>query len=151
MKVHEGLITIVELWIDGCDPSNARRIPLIFCPLVICDVEFKLCHDTLDRRKCSHLGQADICKDTMNDEVSRLTPFITAKRFLMKLKLLCMNGRIGPFDRANLVDRLILVIDNDEFIPVGILDCLHPMSMQDARCHFVLCRACIDETELEDF
>lgn len=150
-KLDLSLLAIVVRGVNRGEPSNSCGVPVIFSPLMIGDVEFKFSHNTLDCWVRSDLAQAEVGEDSMNDEESCRATLSAAKRFLMELELLGVNGGICPLQHAHGFHILLLVVDNDYFRAIRILHRMHPMSVDDARCHFVLCRASIDETELKYF
>jgi hypothetical protein len=49
----------------------------------------------------------------VNNEIGGLATFITPKGFLMELELLSMNRRIRPFNPADCLNNLVLVIKNN--------------------------------------
>ncbi len=102
---------------------------MIFVPLMISNVEFEFLHDSLDGVESAHLAQACSGKDSVDNEVGGLATFSSAERFLMELKLLGVNCRICPFDRAHSFDILVFIVDYDYFVAISFLNCLHPMGM----------------------
>jgi hypothetical protein len=86
-----GLLAIVIGWINCGDPSNACSIPVIFGPLMVCDIEFELLHNTLDGMVGSDLAQAYVGEDSMNYEERCRASFGTSESFLMELELFCVD------------------------------------------------------------
>ena len=114
-KLNLGLLSIVVCGIDRGYPSDSRCVPVIFCPLMIRDVELELSHDFLDCMMRSDLAQAEVGEDTMNNKEGCRATLGASERFLMDFKLLCVDRWIYPLQRAHGFHILILVIDNDYF------------------------------------
>jgi hypothetical protein len=87
----------------------------------------------------------------MNDEECRRASFGVSKRFLMKFKLLGVDGGVCPLQCAQGFHILVLIHNNDNVSAKCFLHHLHPMSMNDTGCHFEYCQSSIDKTELEYF
>jgi hypothetical protein len=116
---------------------------------MIRDVELELSRNSLNCMMRSDLAQAEVGENAMNNEEGCRATLGASECFLMEFELLCVDRRICPLQRPHGFHILILVIDNDYFRAKRVLHRLHPMSMNDTGCHFMLCQASIDKTELK--
>ena len=124
------MLSVVERRVNHGDPSNSRGVPIIFCPLMISDVELEFSHKTLDCMMRSDLAQAEVGEDLINNEESCRAALGTAECYLMEFELLGVDRRICPLQRAHDFHVLILVIDNDCSRAKRVLHRLHPLSVK---------------------
>jgi hypothetical protein len=117
---------------------------------MIRNVKLVVFQNTLDSVEGPNLAQTYVSEDSMDNEKGCWTTFILAERFLMKLKLFSMNIWISPLKCTDSFHLLVFVVNDDYVCAKGFLNRLHPMSMNDKRCHFAFCWTVIDKTELED-
>jgi hypothetical protein len=72
--------------------------------------------------------------------------------FLMHDELALVDQRIAPLNQVNLVHLSVAVVVDDYFGVEGILDCLHPVYMNDAGSyHLPLTRHRNGKSELYNF
>jgi hypothetical protein len=74
----------------------------------------------------------------------------TSIAFLFSTNGLLMDCLICPFDGAHGFHLLVMVIDNFNVIfTQSLLNCLHPMGMNDTWWHAMSCRVIVDKTEIK--
>jgi hypothetical protein len=79
-------------------------------------VALVICHDAVYRRNRCDVADSNICENAMKDVVHRPTSVNLSHGLLLELELFLMNGLIRPFDRANRLDWLIVIVEDDNTI-----------------------------------
>jgi hypothetical protein len=107
--------------------------------------------DLVDARECFDLTDRFVCKDAVKDTVRCAPAIISSRGFLVQLELLLINCLVRLFQWIDFLYIFVLVVHDDHIRAKGCLNCLHPVSMDDGGCDFVLCGSGVHKAEFEHF
>ncbi len=108
-----GLLAIIERWVVSCYKSNSGSVPFCFIPLMIGDITLIIFHDLLDAGNGLDLAKSFVGENPVEYVVCCTAAIIAACSFLVQLKLFLMNCFIGPLQRINFFQFLVLIIQDN--------------------------------------
>ena len=77
--------------------------------------------------------------DSVQDVINGFATVVAASCFLVSLELFLVNEWIAPMQQVDSLDFLIAVVNDFDVVTEGVLDGVHPMGVDNARCNFEFC------------
>ncbi len=151
IELYLSLCPIVEAGVVVCDKTNARCIPLCFHPMMIGYVTLVIFHDAVYSRNRFDVADSNVGENAMKDVIRRPTSVVLSNGLLMEFERFLMNSLIRPFDSADRLNWLIVIVEDDNIIPQVFLNGLNTMSMNDTWCNLMIGGSGVDEAKFEYF